>query len=230
MTNLIVAAVVFLLLHLLVSGTRLRDMITGAIGEGPYLGLFSLASLGGLIWLGVAFGAARGGPGDVVYWSSSGVTRMIQFILQFVAVMFAVPGIMTRNPTSVGQAGASEDEDVVKGMLRITRHPFLWGVAIWAAGHVLVNGDTAALVLFGTFLILALAGPISIDGKRARAPGSAWHGFESKTSNIPFAAIASGRQSFNIGEIGVVRLGVAVAVFLIMFGAHPHIFGASALP
>ena len=46
MTNLIAAALAFLLLHLLVSGTRLRDTITGMIGEGPYMGLFSLATLG----------------------------------------------------------------------------------------------------------------------------------------------------------------------------------------
>jgi uncharacterized membrane protein len=230
MTNLIVAAVAFLLLHLLVSGTRLRDVITGTIGEGAYMGLFSLASVGALIWIGIAFGAARGGPGDVVYWSSSDLTRTIQLVLQFIAVLLAVPGILTRNPTTVGQGGASEDEDVVKGMLRITRHPFLWGVAIWAAGHLLVNGDTAAVVLFATFLILALTGPLSIDAKRERALGAAWRGFAEKTSNVPFAAIASGRQSLNIGEIGVWRLGAAVAVFLVLLGAHPHIFGASALP
>jgi uncharacterized membrane protein len=230
MTNLIVAALAFLLLHLLVSGTRLRGVIAGSIGEGAYMGLFSLASVGALIWLGVAFGAARGGPGDVVYWTGNGATRTIQLFLQLIAVMFVVPGILTRNPTSVGQAATSEDQDIVKGMLRITRHPFLWGVAIWAAGHLLVNGDTAALVLFGTFLILALVGPISIDGKRERALGAAWRDFAHKTSNVPFAAIAGGRQSLNIGEIGIWRLAAGVAVFLFLLGAHPHVFGASALP
>jgi len=43
---LIAAAVAFVAIHLLVSGTRLRDAIAGAIGERPFLGLFSLASLG----------------------------------------------------------------------------------------------------------------------------------------------------------------------------------------
>ena len=52
MAQLIAAAAVFVLLHLLVSGTRLRDAITGAIGEGPYMGLFSLASIAALVWLG----------------------------------------------------------------------------------------------------------------------------------------------------------------------------------
>jgi len=43
MTTLVAAAAVFLLIHLLISGTRLRDAITGAIGQGPYMAIFSLA-------------------------------------------------------------------------------------------------------------------------------------------------------------------------------------------
>jgi uncharacterized membrane protein len=229
MTNLIAAAVVFLLLHLLVSGTRLRDTIISMIGEGTYMALFSLASVAGLIWIGVAFGAARGAPGDTVYWLSSTATRIVQLFIQFIAVMFIVPGLMTRNPTSVGQGRASEDQDVVQGMLRITRHPFLWGVAIWAGGHLLVDGDVASLIFFGTFLVLALSGTVSIDGKRQRAFGATWQEFAHKTSNVPFAAIASGRQSLSIIEIGYLRLGAAVVAYLLLLGAHHHIFGAFVL-
>jgi len=229
MTNLIVAAVVFLLLHLLVSGTRLRDTIIGVIGAGTYMGLFSLASIAGLIWVGLAFAAARGGPGDTAYWASTGTTRIVQLFIQFIAVLFIVPGLMTRNPTTVGQGRASEDQDVIQGMLRITRHPFLWGVAIWASGHVLVNGDVASLVFFGTFLVLALSGTVSIDGKRQRAFGATWQEFARKTSNVPFGAIAGGRQSLSVIEIGYLRLGAAVVVYLLLLGAHHHIFGTFVL-
>jgi uncharacterized membrane protein len=34
---------------------------------------------------------------------------------------------------------------------RFTRHPMLWGVTIWAAVHLLANGDLASLILFGSF-------------------------------------------------------------------------------
>jgi uncharacterized membrane protein len=229
MTNLIAAAVVFLLVHLLVSGTRLRDTMISVIGEGTYMALFSLASVASLIWVGVAFGAARGGPGDSVYWASSTATRIVQLFVQFIAILFIVPGLMTRNPTSVGQGRASEDQDVVQGMLRITRHPFLWGVAIWSGGHVLVDGDTASLVFFGTFLILALAGSVSIDGKRQRALGATWQEFAHKTSNVPFGAIAGGRQSLSIPEIGYLRIGAAIVAYLFLLGAHHHVFGAFVL-
>jgi uncharacterized membrane protein len=230
MTNLIAAAVFFLLLHLLVAGTRLRDAIKSAVGEGAYLGLFSVASVAGLIWLGVSFGSIHGTPVDKVYWTSNGTTRLVQFGMQFLAFMLAVPGILTRNPTSVGQAGTAEDADTIVGMLRISRHPFLWGAAIWAIGHLLVNGDVASLIFFGTFLVLAVVGPASIDAKRARALGPAWNEFANKTSSMPFGAIMSGRQSLNIREIGLLRLGAGVVLFVLVMGAHSHIFGGSALP
>ena len=45
MTMLFAAAAAFLLIHLIVSGTPVRDRLVRAIGEGPYMGLFSLASV-----------------------------------------------------------------------------------------------------------------------------------------------------------------------------------------
>jgi uncharacterized membrane protein len=229
MTNLIAAAVAFLLVHLLVSGTRSRDTIIGVIGEGTYVGLYSVASVAGLIWMGVAFGSARGGPGDIVYWASTTTTRIVQLFIQFIAVLFIVSGLMTRNPASVGQGRASEDQDVIQGVLRITRHPVLWGVTIWAAGHLLVDGDVASLIFFGTFLVLALLGTVSIDAKRQRVFGATWQEFAQKTSNIPFGAIASGRQTLSVPEIGYVRVGAAVVVYLFLLGAHHHVFGAFVL-
>jgi uncharacterized membrane protein len=205
-------------------------MIISAIGEGAYMGLYSLVGLGALIWLGVAFSVARGGPGDAVYWAGNGVTRTVQLVIQFLAFMLAVPGLMTRNPTSIGQARTAEDADTITGMLRISRHPFLWGVVIWALGHILVNGDAACLVFFGTFLVLGLVGPVSIDAKRQRALGPTWNEFANKTSSVPFGAIASGRQTLNVGEIGFVRLAAGPIVFLLVLGAHSHIFGSSPLP
>ena len=145
-------------------------------------------------------------------------------------MLFIVPGLTTPNPTSVRQEAALDRPDVVSGMLRITRHPFLWGVAIWAAGHLLVNGDVASLILFGSLLVLALFGTASIDAKRRRALGAKWDAFAAQTSNLPFAAIASGRQRLSLGEIGWWRIGLAVVVWAALAWAHPYLFGVRALP
>jgi len=230
MVNLLAAALFFVLLHLLVSGTRVRDAVTGRIGQGPYMGLFSLASIGGLVWLGFAFAHSRAEPWNSAYWNLTPVTRHIQLGLQLLAMLLIVPGLTTPNPTSVRQEGALDRPDVVKGMLRITRHPFLWGVAIWAAGHLLVNGDRASIVLFGAMLLLALFGTSSIDAKRKRALGATWDGFAAQTSNVPFAAILAGKQKLSLGEIGWWRIALAVAIWAALLFGHPYAFGVSALP
>jgi uncharacterized membrane protein len=227
---LIAAAVVFLLIHLAISGTRLRDAITGAIGQGAYMGLFSLASLACLVWLGFAYAGAQRSGADPVWWAATPLTKWIQLVVTFVAFMLVVPGLLTPNPTSVRQEGQLAKPDAVRGILRVTRHPFLWGVALWAAGHLMVNGDLASLILFGTLLVLAILGTGSIDGKRRRALGATWDAFAAQTSAVPFAAIAAGRQSLKLGEIGWWRLGVAVIVWGALVFAHPLLFGVAALP
>jgi len=227
MVNLLAATAFFLAIHLLVSGTRVRDALTGAVGEGPYMGAFALASLGGLAWLILAFGGARGGP---QLWDVTPATRIVQVLVTLAAFLLIVPGITTRNPTSVRQETAVQRADVVKGMLRITRHPFLWGVALWAAGHLMVNGDAASVVLFGSFLVLSIAGTFSIDAKRRRKLGADWDQFAAQTSNFPFGAVASGRQPLKLGEIGAWRIGLALAVWAAVAWAHPWLFGVRALP
>ncbi|MFD3266087.1 NnrU family protein [Phenylobacterium ferrooxidans] len=228
MASLLAAAAFFVLLHLLVSGTRARDAITAKIGDGPYMGLFSLASVAGLAWLGFGYAAARTAPWNASYWDITPLTWKIQLLLQGLAFLFVVVGLTTPNPTSVKQEGTLSRPDVVKGMLRITRHPFLWGVALWAAGHLLVNGDRASIILFGAMLLLALSGTTSIDAKRKRALGPTWHAFATQTSNLPFAAILSGRQTLKVGEIGWWRILAAIVVYVGLVVGHPFLFGVSA--
>lgn len=230
MLNLLAAAAFFISIHLFVSGTRLRDGLIGRIGQGPYMGLFVLASFAGLGWLGYGFAQARTEPWNAVYWTVGDASRQVQLALQLVAMLLIVPGLTTPNPTSVRQESVLERPDAVQGMLRITRHPFLWGVAIWAFGHLVVNGERASLVLFGSLLLLALFGTASIDAKRKRALGATWDAFAAQTSNVPFAAILSGRQKLSLGEIGWWRILLAVVLWAALAWGHPHMFGVAALP
>jgi uncharacterized membrane protein len=219
------AAAAFVLVHLLVSGTRLRDGLVARMGEGAYMGAFSLASLV-LIWaLAASYGDARGQT--VVWWGVEGWSRHIAWLIQLLAFLLIVPGLLTPNPTSVKQEGALDRPDPAKGILRVTRHPFLWGVAIWGAGHLLVNGDLASLILFGSLAVLSVLGTSSIDAKRLRALGPKYQAFMDQTSNVPFAAILSGRQKLRLGEISW-RLLLALAVYALVFWAHPYIAGVSA--
>jgi uncharacterized membrane protein len=230
MTLLIAAALVFLGIHLLISGTRLRDVIAGAIGEGPYLGLFSLASLAAIVWLVMAFNAAQASADNRILYTQWIGVRHLAIPIVALAFLLAVPGLLLPNPTSLKQESAAAKGETVRGVLRITRHPFLWGVAIWSAFHVSANGDEASVIFFGTFLLLALFGTFSIDAKRRRKMGEAWTGFAAKTSNIPFAAIFAGRNALKLGEILDWRFLIAAAAFLAVLFSHAHLFGASPFP
>ena len=228
MSMLAAAAAVFVLMHLLIAGTPVRDAITARIGDGPYMGLFSLASIAALAWLIIAFVQFRGQAGDPVFWTATPATRHPAIGLVLIAFLFMIPGLLTNSPTRVAGGGQVDKAGAVTGMTRITRHPFLWGAAIWAFAHLLVNGTLSAILLFGSILVLGLFGPFSIDAKRMRALGDRYAAFKAQTSNIPFAAIIQGRQSLKIGEIWW-RLLVALALFAVVMRFHTQLFGVSPL-
>ncbi|HUA23784.1 MAG TPA: NnrU family protein [Steroidobacteraceae bacterium] len=220
MPDLIAACAYFLLIHFGVSGTRLRDGLTGKLGEKAYRGLFSLASIVGIAWVIYAY---RHAP-LIPTWGLLLGLRTTAYVLVFIAFLFVVIGVMTPTPTAVGMESRL-DPGMARGMVRITRHPFLWGVALWAAVHLVVNGELASLILFGTFLVLALGGTAAIDAKRRRKSPEQWQKFAQATSSVPFAAIARGsnRLAPALGEIGLWRIIVAAALFAAAFYLHGRI-------
>lgn len=228
MTVLIAAALFFFAIHLLVSGTALRGALVGVMGEGAYMGFFSLASGAGLAALIWGYGQARGA--GAVYWQPPAWGFHLQYLLTLLAFLFVIVGLTTPNPTSVKQEGVLSKPDAVKGMLRITRHPFLWGVALWSAGHLMMNGDTPSIILFGTMLVLAILGTVSIDAKRRKALGETYTAFTAKTSNLPFAAILAGKQSLKLGEIGWWRIVLAIALWGLVAWFHGALFGVAVVP
>lgn len=224
MQNLVAASIYFLLIHFGVSGTRLRDALVARIGEGLYRGLFSLATLLGLIWLIYAY---RHAP-TVPLWQSPTPLRPLAYAVVFVGFLLAVIGISTPSPTQAGgETRLRDGADPARGIVRISRHPFLWGVALWALVHLAMNGDVASLILFGSLLLLAVGGPPSIDAKRRRALGERWTHFAQATSSVPFAAILAGRNSLYaaLNEIGIVRPLAAIIVFALIFYFHGAFFG-----
>ena len=222
MASLVVACALFAGIHFFISGTQLRHRLVASLGERLYLGLFSLLSIAVLTWLIASYAAAPRLP----LWETPTWLRAAAIVLMLPAVALVMIGLTTPSPTVTGGTGALDREDAARGILRITRHPFLNGVALWAALHLLVNGDAASLVLFGGLLLLALIGPSSIDGKRARAFGERWQRFAARTSAVPFAAIAAGRNQLRLDELGAWRVGLALIVYLALFVFHGRLFGA----
>ena len=108
----------------------------------------------------------------------------------------------------------------VYGITRVTRHPRLCGITLWGIAHLLVNGNLAALIMFGALLVTAVNGMVSIDCKRRHALGGLWDEFAAQTSRLPFAAILTGRTGFELAEFHVWQVALAVALFAGVFWLH----------
>jgi uncharacterized membrane protein len=221
MITLALAAAFFIAIHLGWSGTRLRDASVARLGLRAYMVVFSIASVGGMVWLVSAYNTAPYLPtwGQLQWWKPFAVALMVP------AFLLVVIGLTTPNPTAVAQEGFLAREPA--GIVRITRHPFLIGVAIWALVHLIGNGDGASALFFGALALVALAGTVSIDAKRRRAQGQAWDAFAARTSIVPFAAIMSGRNTLQVGELGWLRPMAGFVAYALMLGGHAHIVGVS---
>jgi uncharacterized membrane protein len=225
MLSLIAASGFFVLIHFGVSGTRLRDVLVARLGAGPYRGAFAVASLVGIVWMTRAY---RRAPA-VDLWGQLIGLRPLAFALVLIAFLFVGIGLATPSPTRVGmETKLAQGTQIVRGIVRITRHPFLWGVGLWAFVHLIVNGDLASVILFGSLLLLALGGTVSIDAKRRRSCGDQWSQFVQATSNVPFAAIAAGRNQLRpaLREIGILRPVIAIAAYALFFVFHGRLLGA----
>ncbi|HEV7267796.1 MAG TPA: NnrU family protein [Falsiroseomonas sp.] len=221
MVLLILAALLWVFIHIGLSGTRLRDAAVARLGQGRFMIGFSVASVVSILLLVLAWREAE----TTFLWAAPGWLRWILAFLMLPAFVLFMAS-HKRNPTAVGNKGLGEEP---RGIQRVTRHPMLWSFAIWAFVHLLGNGDTASLVFFGAFLVTALAGMPSIDAKLARRNPEAWRGFAAKTSIIPFGAILSGRNRLAPGEIGWMPPVVGFVIWAALLHFHRGIFGVPAL-
>ena len=210
MTTLVAATLVFLATHFIAS-TPLRPLIVNAIGEWPYRGAYSLVALVTLVWMGWAFANAPREP----LWAG---IREIPYLVMPLAFMLIACGY-GRNPTMVGADRLLKSEDPARGIIRITRHPIMWGLMLWAASHILARGDLRSLIFFGGLLLVAALGTILMDARKRRNPDFAR--FAAVSSNVPFVAVAQGRNRIVWREIGWIRPAAGLAVFFVVLLFHP---------
>lgn len=210
MTHIILAALLFVGSHLGLSSTGIRARVTGVVGERGFLGLYSLvalATLSYLIWLYNVL------PRYDYLWMPAPELYGVARAIMPVALILALGGFLVKNPTLVGAEGLLADgqgSDLARGVSRITRHPFQWGVLIWSLAHIVANGDTISVVFFSAFAVLSGAGTVAIDRKKAASLGQSWQAYAGVTSNVPFAAIVSGRNRLVMGELWLpVLIGLA---------------------
>ena len=215
MSSLLAATALFLLTHF-VPSTPLRAALVKALGEWPYRGLYSAVALAALAWMIVAYADAPREP----LWTGLRFLPVVVMPLAFVLIACGY----WRNPTMVGADKLLKSDDPARGIIRITRHPLMWGVMLWAGAHVLARGDLKSAIFFGGFLALAGVGTLLMDSRKRSNPN--WARFAAVTSNIPFLAVTQGRNRIVWREIGWLRPLVGLAAFFAFFFAHSWLFGA----
>lgn len=225
MMNLFAAGVVFLVTHLGISSTSLRDTLAKRLGEFGYIGLYSLIAFATLGWLILAFNRT---PHTEFLWPPVPAGRLFALLLMAVAFIFAVGALTGKNPTVVGQEKTLKGIDGGRGLLRITRHPFQWAVVLWAIAHIVANGDAASLIFFGSLGLVSLLGTFLIDRKKAARLGEDWHRFAAATSNLPFAAILRGRNRLAVGELWLPAI-LGLVLYGLVLWQHAWVSGVSLL-
>ncbi len=149
MTVLILGLVLFLGMHLVSTRRALRADLVARFGAKGFKGLYSLASLAGLVLVVYGFGQYRAG-GYVEVWTPPRA-------LAHAALLLVLPALVlfftNQRPGSWIRAKV--------------RHPLLLGVKLWAAAHLLANGDLGSIVLFGSFLAWAGYARSTMDAREA---------------------------------------------------------------
>jgi uncharacterized membrane protein len=215
--QLVVATLAFLGTHF-VTSTPLRAGIVGAIGEKPYLGLYSLVALATLVWMSWAYSEAD----RELLWNP--IRFVPSAVMPFAFILLACG--YARNPTMVMAERLLKSSDPARGMIRVTRHPIMWAIMLWAGAHIVARGDAKSLVFFGGFLALGALGTLAMDARKARTLGEDWKRFAAVTSHVPFVAIAQGRNRLALREIGWARPLAGVLLYGAFFPLHLWLIGA----
>lgn len=152
MTYLILGLIIFFGAHLF-SAFRSREPgkdLKAKLGNGPYMGLYSLVSLAGFGLIVWGFGAAR--PAPILYVPPTGLAHL-NLALMLPAMILLVA---TYLPTG--------------RIKKATKHPMLVAVKTWALGHLLANGELNSVLLFGSFLAYGVLARIALKKRGDNGP------------------------------------------------------------
>jgi uncharacterized membrane protein len=219
--SLAIAAIAFCGSHVVLSSTWLRGSLRDQLGERGFLAVYSLTALVTFAWFLVAYSHAP----TIPLWPQQSWTALAPVTVMPLATILLIAGYSTANPTTVGMERFARADDPAPGVLRVTRHPVMWAIGLWAISHIIANGDLRALLFFGAFAGLSLGGTVLIDRKKQLALGSNWARLAEVTSNVPFAALVAGRTRLRWRDISLLRVIAGLLLYAVLYRGHAIIAG-----
>jgi len=184
MVFLVLGLAIFFGVHSLSIFREKREVLINKIGAMPYKGLYSLVSILGFVLLVMGKGSAE----FIHIWQPPLVLAMVTKFLMLFAWILMVAAYIPSN------------------FKRMIRHPMLLSVKLWAVAHLLINGDLASIILFGSFLAFGVIAMISANKR------SEWL----KPDPKPF-------------YLNVVVIVVALVVYVGVAMHHAQLFGVAVI-
>ncbi len=211
----VVLGVLFVGTHVGLAAAPVRSRLVARLGEWGFRWLFFAVAAVTFAALTIWYADHRGAGGPGLALGDIPVLRgpLLVAVAAGVTLMIASLAGYRGSPYEVDAPGASRTP---RGLDRITRHPFMAGMALFAGAHALLAPHRSATILMLALAVLAVAGPWHQDVKLARLRGRPFADWLAATSAVPFAAIAAGRQHFVWRElpIGAIVAGAVLAVWL----------------
>lgn len=184
MEVLVLGLVLFLGIHLLPVLTGVRKALVARLGEKGYKGMFSLVSALGLVLIVAGYARAPSEPRLFNPFPAAIMIAPLAMLVSF--VLLAAANMRTHIRHSL-------------------KHPMLIGVGLWAGVHLLANGETRAVLLFGAFLAYVVIDLASVVQRRAVKA---------------FAPVA--RQD-------AMAVGAGILLALLVMAFHRFLFGVKAV-
>jgi uncharacterized membrane protein len=176
---LIAANIAFVGTHFLMSHP-LRAPMVGVFGEMGFQVVYSVVIIATMAAIYFAFiqSPAADLPGSgQVGWAISTLIALPAMVL------FA--GSVVGNPAMAVPGAEESARAEPQGVFTITRHPMMWGFALWAISHIVLHWSWRTTITAAAVGILALVGSRLQDGKKRVLMGDAWKEWESKTTFWP---------------------------------------------
>ena len=216
----IAAYAVFFLSHSIPVRPQVRPWLQARLGKSGFTLAYSALSLAVLAWL---IGAAGRAP-YVSLWDWAPWHAYVPLTIMGVVCLILALAIARPNPFSFGGARNDRFDPAQPGIVRWSRHPLLLALALWAAAHVVPNGDLAHVILFGTFALFAVLGERLIDRRKRRAMGSEWQRLRVAVAGVPLVSWPS------LSGGSIVRFSGGIVLYATFLWLHPVLFGVSPLP
>ncbi|RXZ64609.1 NnrU family protein [Pelagerythrobacter rhizovicinus] len=212
--SLSAAAIAFVGTHFALSHP-LRAPLVRAVGAGPFLVIYSLVALATFVWMVLAFRAAP--PADL--GGSGQIGWIVATVLTLPALVLFL-GSLRKNPALPDPRAEAMTSRAAGGVFAVTRHPMMWGFALWAISHIALWWSVRTLIVAGSVLFLALVGAHMQDRKKRALMGEAWTAWEARTTYWP-RWTALPRAGWRLWL-------VALVLWLVITWSHIHAAGIPA--